>query len=246
MPRSEVAPGVHRFDDGYVNWYLVEDAEGLVLVDAGFPGDYDQFRRELGETGHQLGEIQAVLITHAHIDHLGFADRVRQEAGARVLVSEGDAELAGNPLRAAKSERNPIEYVLRHGATRSLYLAALRKNAIRAKYLGEFETFRPGDTLPGGLQAIACPGHTFGHCGFHDERRSVLFAGDAFVTRDPYTGRTGPRVVARAATADSAQAKQSLPALEATGATVVLTGHGEPWTGGVQAAVAEAVANPVA
>lgn len=246
MPRSEVVPGVHRFDDGYVNWYLAETVDGPVLVDAGFPGDYDQFQAELGETGHALGDIAAVLITHAHIDHLGFADRIRQDVGATVYVPRGDAELARSPLKAAKSERNPLAYVARHGATRSLYLGALRKNAIRAKYLGEFETYVPGDALPGGLRAIPCPGHTFGHCAVLDEGRSVLFAGDAFVTRDPYTGRTGPRIVARAATADAAMAMRSLVALEETGAQTVLTGHGEPWTDGVQRAVAAVRSNPVA
>ncbi|HEY8584906.1 MAG TPA: MBL fold metallo-hydrolase [Capillimicrobium sp.] len=246
MARSEPVPGVHRFDDGYVNWYLDETPDGPVLIDAGFPGDFDAFQQELGETGHALADLRAVLITHAHIDHLGFADRVRQDAGVPVHVPQGDAELARSPLKAAKSERNPLAYVAREGATRSLYLGALRKLAIRAKYLGEFETYGPGDALPGGLRAIACPGHTFGHSAILDASRSVLFAGDAFVTRDPYTGRTGPRIVARAATADAAMAMRSLTALEETGAQTVLTGHGEPWTDGVSRAVTLARSNPVA
>lgn len=246
MRRTEVAPGVHRFDDGYVNFYLVDSGDGPVLVDAGFPGDYDEFQTALGETGHALGDVRAVLVTHAHIDHLGFADLLRRDAGAVVCVPTGDAELARSPLKAAKSERNPLEYVLRHGDTRALYVAALRRKAVRAKVLLDFETYAPGDDLPGGLRAVACPGHTFGHCALYDEGRSILFAGDAFVTRDPYTGRTGPRVVARAATADAAMAMRSLPALEETGARLVLTGHGEPWTDGVQSAVTQVRANPVA
>ena len=64
-----------------------------------------------------------------------------------------------------------------------------------------------------------------------------LFAGDAIVTRDPYTGRAGPRLVARAATADSAQNLRSLDALAQTGARWVLTGHGEPWDRGADEAV---------
>lgn len=246
MTRTEVAAGVHRFDDGHVNWYLVEDAEGLILIDAGLPGDYEEFKQELAAMGHGLSAMQAVLITHAHIDHLGFADRIRRETGVRVLVPRGDGELARSPLKAAKSERNPLGYVLRYGPTRTLYLAALRKGALRAKVLGEFETYVPGDALPGGLRAIACPGHTFGHCALLDPRRSILFAGDAIVTRDPYTGRTGPRIVARAATADAAMAMRSLEALVDTGAQLVLTGHGEPWTDGVERAVTKARSSPVA
>ena len=55
---------------------------------------------------------------------------------------------------------------------------------------------------------------------------------------DPYTGAAGPRIVAGAATADSARALESLDALAATGAGTLLTGHGEPWHRGAREAVA--------
>ena len=68
----------------------------------------------------------------------------------------------------------------------------------------------------------------------------MLLAGDALVTLDPYTGRKGPRLVARAATADAERNLRSLDALAETGATHVLTGHGEPWHQGIEAAVQRA------
>ena len=89
------------------------------------------------------------------------------------------------------------------------------------------------------------PGHTLGHCALHLPDRDAVFAGDAIVTLDPYTGRTGPRLVARAATVDSERNLASLDALAATGARVVLTGHGEPWTRGVEAAVEAARPAPL-
>jgi glyoxylase-like metal-dependent hydrolase (beta-lactamase superfamily II) len=87
---------------------------------------------------------------------------------------------------------------------------------------------------------IASPGHTFGHCALHLADRGVLFTGDALVTRDPYTARRGPCLVARAATADTALSLKSLEALERTGAHTVLVGHGEPYAGGIEQAVARA------
>jgi hypothetical protein len=60
------------------------------------------------------------------------------------------------------------------------------------------------------------------------------------VTLDPYTARRGPRLVARAATADVDRNLRSLDALAATGARTVLVGHGEPWTDGAEAIVARA------
>jgi hypothetical protein len=71
-------------------------------------------------------------------------------------------------------------------------------------------------------------------------------AGDALVAYDPYTARTGPRLVARAATVDSERNRTTLEGLAATDARYVLTGHGPVWDGGARAAVAAARAAPVA
>ncbi|MEA2468690.1 MAG: hypothetical protein QOJ57_2816, partial [Thermoleophilaceae bacterium] len=56
--------------------------------------------------------------------------------------------------------------------------------------------------------------------------------GDSLVTRNPYTGDTGPRLVSLAATENADQALASLDRIAATGAGTLLPGHGDPWTGG--------------
>ena len=65
-----------------------------------------------------------------------------------------------------------------------------------------------------------------------------------FAKLDPYTGARGPPLVARAATADTATARDSLTALRATRARHVLPGHGEPWRDGIATAVDLALAAP--
>lgn len=87
---------------------------------------------------------------------------------------------------------------------------------------------------------VFTPGHTLGHCALHFPDRDAVIAGDAVVALDPYTAERGPKIVAGAATADSARNLASLDALAETGATTVLTGHGEPWRGGAPEAVARA------
>jgi len=236
----QVADGVTRFEDqGLVNWFLVETEDGPVAVDAGFPSAWSQVEPH-------VERLRAIVITHAHVDHLGFAERARRDHGVPVYVPEGDAQLARSPLRYAKSERLPLVYVARYGATRRLYWGALRVGAIRGDVVRDFRTYGDGAELPGGLRAVFTPGHTFGHMALHLPDRDVLFAGDALVTKDPYTDREGPRLVARAATADSERARASLDRIAATGAHTVLTGHGDAWTGGAEAAAERARAEPVA
>jgi glyoxylase-like metal-dependent hydrolase (beta-lactamase superfamily II) len=235
-----VAEGVQRFvDQGIVNWYLVDTDEGKIVVDAAFPTAWEQVEPF-------ADEVKAVLITHAHVDHLGFAERLRRDHGVPVYVPQGDTHLARSPLRYAKSERLPLVYVARYGPTRRLYWRATKAGAIRGDVVRDPRPYGEGARLPGGFEAVSTPGHTFGHMALHLPERGVLFAGDAIVTKDPYTDREGPRLVARAATADAEQAKRSLDRIAETGAKTVLTGHGDPWTDGAQAAAEHAAREPVA
>lgn len=68
----------------------------------------------------------------------------------------------------------------------------------------------------------------------------MVFSGDAVVTLDPYNTRTGPRIVASAATADLDQALRSLEPIAQTEARTLLSGHGQPWLSGARSAVEEA------
>ena len=221
-----VTDGVERFvDQGVVNWYLVETDEGPVAVDAGFPTAWKQIER-------RVRELRAIVLTHGHIDHCGFAPKAQKEAGVPVYVPAGDEPIVRSPLPMAKSERFPLPYVLREGPTRRLYLRALLAGGIRGQTIRDFRTYHHGDELPGGLRAISTPGHTAGHMALHLPDRDVVFVGDTIVTKDPYTDRAGPRLVARAATWNVEKNLASLDAIAATGASIVLTGHGEPWTEG--------------
>ena len=180
----QAAEGVTRFEDqGVVNWYLVETDDGKVAVDAAFPTAWEQVEPH-------LADLRAIVITHAHVDHLGFAEKARQEAGVQVYVPEADAQLARHPLRYAKSERVPLLY-LRHLPTVRLYWRALKAGAMRGKALRDFRTYRNGDSLPGGLRAVATPGHTDGHMALHLADRSVLFAGDAIAATGATTLLSG-------------------------------------------------------
>jgi glyoxylase-like metal-dependent hydrolase (beta-lactamase superfamily II) len=109
------------------------------------------------------------------------------------------------------------------------YLIHAAANGARSiEGVGAVETFGDGMELdvPGRPRVIHAPGHTPGHCALLLADRSVLFSGDALVTLDTATGRTGPRPIRW--NADQEQAAASFERLRAVDARIVLPGHGEP------------------
>jgi glyoxylase-like metal-dependent hydrolase (beta-lactamase superfamily II) len=240
MLQANVAPGVHRIEDAYTNWYLLEEDGRLTVVDAGVPRSWRSLLDALRQLRRSSAEIEAVVLTHGHFDHLGFAERARRELGVPVYVHTDDVPLTKLPRRYA-FERRRAYYFATQVKAFPVVASLVRSRAWWPRPVAEVVRYEDGTLpVPGSPRVVYAPGHTIGHCALHLPERGVLFAGDALVTFDPYTARRGPRLVARAATADTARNLASLDALAETGAQTVLTGHGDPWTGGIEAAVAAA------
>jgi glyoxylase-like metal-dependent hydrolase (beta-lactamase superfamily II) len=233
----QVAAGVHRLTRGICNFYLIEDAGKLVLVDAGAPGDWSLLVQTIGELGRRLSDLDAVLLTHAHADHTGFAERARTTAQARVLIHEADVALA----RGAKPGKNDgmLRSHLLHPELYRTAFSLLRRGAHRIVPIRELSSFADGEVLdvPGRPRVLHTPGHTPGTAALHFETPGVLLSGDALVTRNPLTGRVGPQIMPAAFNRDTPEALASLTALDSIAADTILPGHGEPWTEGASEAV---------
>ena len=237
-----VAPGIHRIEDAYTNWYLLEEDGRLCVVDAGVPTSWQSLQDALRLLGRRASDIEAVVLTHAHFDHVGFAERARSELRVPVHVHENDAPLTGHPWRY-DHERPRAVYLATQVRALPIVAALTRTRAWWPTPIQSVERFGSDAgalPVPGSPRVVFTPGHTLGHCALHLPDRDAVIAGDAVVMLDPYTGRRGPRLVARAATADVERNLRSLDALAQTGARTVLTGHGEPWTEGVEAMVERA------
>ena len=99
MLQANVTEGVHRVEDAYTNWYLIEGDGRLTIVDTGVPTSWTSLLSALRSLGRETGDVGAVVLTHGHFDHLGFAERARCELGVPVWIHENDVPLTRHPLQ---------------------------------------------------------------------------------------------------------------------------------------------------
>ncbi|WP_216586753.1 MBL fold metallo-hydrolase [Streptomyces brasiliscabiei] len=187
-----VRPGVHRVplplpDDGLraVNVYVLEEDDGLVLIDGGWsiPESRKALEDALAGLGHDLAEITHVLVTHIHRDHYTQAVELRRLLGSRVYLGSG--ERRGLELLGELRTDQPV------GSLRTLRRAGATELADRIEAMDhggfdpavweapdrwlEAEELRFGDRT---LRVVPTPGHTRGHVVYLDEARGLLFSGD--------------------------------------------------------------------
>lgn len=239
VPRT-IAEGITLLGSERVSFFAVEEGRSITLIDCGFFGHLRYLEDWLNATARRMSDIEAVVITHGHADHLGFAS-VLGGRGVPVLVPNGDLAFA----KTTDVRMPPVR--LRRRLYRPSCLALVLEAAFDSVFTQPpVETavgYAPGAVLdvPGRLRTVAVPGHSPGNACIYHPGVDALFTGDSLMTRDPMGTATGALVFAEHP-AKNAEAFASLRHLSPYGRAALFPAHGEPWVfeGAVARAVAEA------
>lgn len=209
----QITPRVHLIRDSFVNLYLIDDKDGLTLIDAGFGRSGGKALRTITALGHAPQDLKRILITHCDGDHVGGVKALKAKTGARVYASpaEAAAMAAGQPSREMRQDTL---------GGRLFRLVGFLFAFIPAQ---ADEMLSNGMMLPelGGLRVISTPGHTPGHMSFYAPAEGILFSGDSIITQG---GKL--HISSGTNTWDEVKAVASAHAQAALGATIVCSGHG--------------------
>jgi glyoxylase-like metal-dependent hydrolase (beta-lactamase superfamily II) len=236
-----VTETVHLVQGGAVNWLLVTDESGVMLIDAGYPGDRDDVLASLQLLGYQAEDVRAILLTHAHIDHLGSAIWFAKTHGTPVYCH---ADEVGHAKREYLEQASPLDVAKHIWRPRwALWTAHLvrdgglsREGIPTAQPLtGEVAAQLPGHPMP-----IPTPGHTGGHCSYLVD--GILASGDALVTGHPLLARSGPQLLPAMFSHDQDGCIRSLAALALLDTEILVPGHGDLWRGPIRDAANRASA----
>jgi glyoxylase-like metal-dependent hydrolase (beta-lactamase superfamily II) len=235
--------GIHQlriptpFAVGRVNCYLLED-EPLTLIDTG-PNSgkaLDELQSQLAARGHSIDELELLIVTHQHIDHLGLAEIVVARSGAQVAALGLAAErLANFGEDAEREDEFAVGLMLRNGIPQEVAFALQSVSRSFRGWGARVEVTRPledGQSLPFRdrvLQAFHRPGHSPSDTVFWDSERRILIAADhliAHISSNPLIARplddSSERPKALVTYIDSMKKTREMPA------EIVLSGHGEP------------------
>jgi len=236
---TAVTDRVHFAQTDLVNWTLVTGSDGVMLIDAGFPGSRADVLDSLSQLGFGVRDVRAILLTHAHIDHFGSAIWFAETHGTPVYCH---ADEVGHSKREYLEQASPLDVAARAWRPKFLKwsVAIIRKGALTHAGIPTAQplTEDVAAVLPGAPEAIPTPGHTGGHCSFVVD--GVLVSGDALVTGHPVAPRRGPQLLPSLFNHDEDACRRSLDALAVLDAEVLLPGHGPVWRGPVRDAVAQA------
>jgi glyoxylase-like metal-dependent hydrolase (beta-lactamase superfamily II) len=234
--------GIHRlaiptpFAVGRVNVYLIED-DPLTLVDAGpnSGSSLDELQRQLNALGRAIEDIELILVTHQHIDHIGLVEIVASHSGADVAAIEQLVPFVENYREAAAEDDTfAMETMLRGGipadVAQALASVSLAFRAWGAR-AGISRTLKEGDVVElrdRKLEVGFRPGHSPTDTVFHDRDRKTLIAGDHLIKHISSNPLISRLVGSKERPQSLVTYIESLKQTRQMDLDLVLPGHGDP------------------
>lgn len=183
---------IYNIGNRIVNNYIIETTEGYVVIDTGYAENYALFLKKLQKLNIDKKEIRYIFITHAHDDHVGFLNELKNDTKATLVMHRESPErlLAGHNKFVGGCSG-----LLAKIFVESMRLAGKGKHEFPVVKIdetdkvilwnGQNQFFKQQGI---GLEIISLPGHTSDSIGLLTDN-GLLFCGDACMNGIPSVRR---------------------------------------------------------
>jgi len=207
----EIVSGIHNVDGVNGNCYLISCGKDWALLDTGLPNNAKKILSYVDGLKIKPSDIKTIIITHAHIDHIGNAATLKKITGAKIAVHQDDADfIAGRKKLVLPSSGIKLKFLLIRFLSPFFKAAPVQPDIL----------LNDKDEIAG-LKVIHTPGHTPGSICLLDSKRKVLFVGDLIRFMDGEI--LGPPI-----TMDVEQVQKSIGKIAGLAFEIMLSGHGQP------------------
>ncbi|MFG2122489.1 MBL fold metallo-hydrolase [Streptomyces sp. NPDC048710] len=237
----QVADGTYLVHGHNTNWVILKDGDAVTLVDTGYPGDRQGVLESLAVVGSSPEAVAAVLITHAHNDHVGSAEYLRSAYGTPVYLHPAEVPHARREFLQQATIGDVVRNAWRPGvvpwAVHVIRVGGIEHNPVTAPepFPAEGALDLPGRPVP-----VHTPGHTDGHCVYHLPDAGIVISGDALATGHATSRLKGPQMLHDFFHHERSRAVASLELIAALDGDTLLPGHGPVHRGSVRAAAEQA------
>ena len=241
---ERVGSRLHFVRTEHVNWVIYDGPDGTLLIDSGYVGQKALLEQSLDQVGRSSKEIDAVLITHAHADHIGGASWLAAERGIPVFSGSIEAAHARRERLEQVGPPDVLRNAFRPGVlawAAGIYPLLGGKPDLAVPSTLPFPLLGGKIDVPGTPTAIEVPGHTTGSIVFSFPEDGVVIVGDTIVTGHRTSRRRGPQMLHPMFHNNVPLARASLTRLAEIDAEMILPGHGPSWAGTPAAAIADAL-----
>ncbi|WP_202869197.1 MBL fold metallo-hydrolase [Kribbella antibiotica] len=236
----EAADNVFFVQGSAVNWVILRDGSDLTLIDGGYPGDADAVEASVRAIGGRPEDVRAILITHAHADHMGAIGPFHTRYGTPTYADPAEVGHAHRDYLDQLTPAKLVKNLWRPGVL-PWAVGIIRNGALQdvtAPHVQAFPTDGALD-LPGKPIPVPTHGHTAGHTAYYVPSAGVVITGDALVTGHKIVSATGPQLIPPLFQhGDPANLLTALKPLVDLDGDVVLPGHGGLHRGPIREAVA--------
>ncbi|MDA4111857.1 MAG: MBL fold metallo-hydrolase [Thaumarchaeota archaeon] len=216
----EIMPGVHQIEGVNANSYLILENDGsLTLIDAGTSTGGKKILEYVKTTlSKQPTDLKILVVTHAHIDHIRGASAIKKSTGAKVMIHEQDADFLSGKKKLPPP-RGAVGFIFR------LFSVFFRSSPVEPDV-----RLKENDKIGSSLTVFHTPGHTPGSITLYDQKRKLVFVGDAITNRGAKLQGSIKQF-----SSDLHMADRSVEKISSLDFETLLSGHGDPLrSGGAQ------------